>query len=231
MKIVRITGVALAALLFFCLTLSNAVAKDETRKLSAAVKSVKEIAATPKKGMPPDIIRNAYAVAIFPGAAKTDFMVSGKQAEGMLLVQDIEGKWSAPAFVSLSGGTLGWQVVAGPMDIILVFKSRKSIDSILKGRFIMDARQTVVIGPVGQSLKAATKEEQAAEILTYTRAGGSFADVVVAGATVQINTAANAEYYAVPKIRADDILTGTAGKASEEIINLQKSLFEYASRK
>ena len=231
MKIVRITGIALAALLLFSLSLSNALAKDETKKLSAAVKSVKEIAAAPKKGMPPAIIRNAYAVAIFPGAAKTDFMVSGKQAEGMLLVQDKEGKWSVPVFVSLSGGTLGWQVVAGPMDIILVFKSRKSIDSILKGRFHLDARQTVVIGPVGQSLKAATKEEQAAEILTYTRAGGSFADVVVAGATVQVNAAANAEYYAVPKIRAEDLLAGTAGKASEEIINLQKSLFEYASRK
>jgi len=231
MMIVRITGVALAALLFYCLTLSNAVAKDEAWKLSAAVKAVKEIAATPKSGIPPAIIRNAHAVAIFPGAMKTDFMVSGKQAEGMLLVQDNEGKWSAPAFVSLSGGTLGWQVVAGPMDIILVFKSRKSIDSILKGRFIMDARQTVLIGPVGQSLKAATKEEQAADILTYTRAGSSFADVVVAGATVQVNATANAGYYAVPKIRAEDILAGAAGKASEEIVSLQKSLSEYVSRK
>lgn len=231
MKSLNIACTTAAVLVFICLSVSSALAKDEAKRIAAAVKSIKDISAAPKKGIPPALLKNAHAVAIFPRAAKTDFMVSGKQAEGCILVQDGEGNWSAPVFASLSGGTLGWQVIAGPMDIILVFKSKNSIDRILKGKFTMDSRVAVVIGPVGQSIKVASKEELAAEILTYTRANGSFAEVVVAGATVQVNESADADYYAVPKIGAEEILAGSAGKPSEEARNLQKALAEYASRK
>jgi len=231
MKSLRIVYAAAVAVVFFCLSTSNALAKDEAKRLTAAVKSIKEISAVPKKGIPPVMLKNAYAVAIFPGAAKTDFMVSGKQAEGVFLVQGGDGNWSAPVFASLSGGTLGWQVVTGPMDIILVFRTKKSIDLILKGKFTMDARVAVIIGPTGQSIKAVSREDQAAEILTYTRAGGSFAEVVVAGASVQVNSPANSDYYGVPGVRAEEIIAGSAGKQSEEVRNLQKALSEYASRK
>ena len=231
MKNLKFACTTAVALVFICLSVTSALAKDEARLVAAAVKTIKDISAVPKKGIPPALLKNAHAVAIFPGAVKTDFMVSGKQAEGFIVVQNGEGKWSAPVFASLSGGTLGWQVIAGPMDIILVFKTKKSIDRILKGKFTMDAKVAVVIGPAGQSIKVVSKQEQAAEILTYTWNNGSFADVVIAGATVQVNDSANADFYKVPKISAEEILAGSAGKPSEDARSLQKALSEYASRK
>lgn len=231
MKITRTTGSTIAALMLAYMTLTPALAKDEPKKLGAAVKVIKEIAANPKKGIPPAMLKNASAVAIFPGAAKTDFMVSGKQAGGMLLVQESEGKWSAPVFAALSGGTLGWQVVAGPMDIILVFRNKKSLDSILKGKLLLDSRQTVVIGPVGQSMKGASKEEQAADIATYTRVAGTFLDATLSGAAVQIDDAATGAFYGAPKVRAADIISGAAVKPSDDVNNLVKAISEFAARK
>lgn len=231
MKISRNAGIAATALALLCLSITTALAKDELKKIDAAAKVIREVAATPKKGFPPAMLKNAYAVAIFPGASKTDFMVTGKQALGVLLVHDSENKWNAPVFVGLSGGTLGWQVIAGPLDIILIFKDKKSIDSMLKGKFTLNARHAVVIGPVGQSMKAVTKEEQTADITTYTRSGGTFMDATVAGSTLQINDTANSAFYETPKIRAEEILSGTAGKSSENIKSLQKLLTDYAARK
>lgn len=231
MKISQAVCSIATTVLIFCLSISTAVAKDEIKKVNAAAKVIKEIAATPKKGIPPAMLKNAYAVAIFPGAAKQDFMVSGKQAEGMLLVRDAEGKWSAPVFVGLSGGTLGWQVIAGPMDIILVFKNRKSVDAILKGKFTLSAKLAVVIGPVGQSLRAASTEEQAADITTYTRSGGTFMDATVAGSTVHVDEAANAAFYGTPKIRAEEVISASAGKSADEVKSLHKLLSDYAARK
>jgi len=231
MKRIRIAGSAAAALLTLCMSLSTALAKDETKKVTAATRVIKEIAAAPKKGIPPAILKNAAAVAIFPGASKTDFMVSGKQAEGMLLIHDSEGKWSAPVFARLSGGTLGWQIVAGPMDIILVFKNRKGVDSILKGKFTLNAKSTVVIGPVGQSLKAASSDEQAADITTYTRVKGTFQDATVAGSTVQLDETANGSFYGIPKLSGEEIISASTVKPSDDIKNLQKLLSEYAARK
>ena len=230
MTMIRIAGRTAAALAISCLSLTTALAKDETKRVSAAAKVIQEIAVAPKKGIPPAMLKNASAIAIFPGAAKTDFMVSGKQADGMLLVHDGKGKWSAPVFAGLGGGTLGWQVVAGPMDIILVFKNRKSIDEVLKGKFTMNARQAVVIGPVGQSLKAASSEEQAADITTYTRVKGAFRDATVAGSTIQIDDAANGAFYGIPKVRSADIFSGSIETKSDDVRNLQKLLSDYAGR-
>lgn len=206
--------------------------KDGTVTISKATKAVKEIAAIPKKKIPPILVNEASAIVIVPGAAKRDFMVSGAKSGGVMLVHDSEGKWSSPVFITLSGGTLGWQIVADPMDIVLVIKDRKFVDAILKGKFTMDAKTATEIGRLGLTMKGATAKELKAEISSYVRSHGAFFDdSPVAGSTLQIDAAANDAFYAKPKVDAGEIVSGKVLKSSEDVKALQKLLTDYAASK
>ncbi len=260
MRKIRSVVAAVVATVAFCMSLSAAVAKDEAIKIDTASKVVKddavkisnapkvvkndavkisnvykvvrEIAAIPKKKIPPVLLTGASAIVIVPGAAKRDFMVSGGSAGGLLLVHDKEGTWSSPVFITISGGTLGWQAVGDPMDIILVFKNKKSVDAILSGKFTMDAKIAIEPGRLGLNMKGATAKELKAEIASYIRSHGIFfEEAPVAGATVQIDAAANDAFYAKPKVDAGDIVSGKVLKSTEDVKALQKLLTDYAALK
>jgi lipid-binding SYLF domain-containing protein len=122
-------------------------------------------------------------------------------------------------------------MVGEPMDILLVFKNTKRIGDIMKGKFTMDTRVAVVPGPLGRSMKAATKEERNAEINSYIRSHGKFADVSVAATTVQIDAASNDVFYGKQKINAGDVLSGKVETRSDHVKELQRFLAEYAAGK
>jgi lipid-binding SYLF domain-containing protein len=147
-------------------------------------------------------------------------------------VHDKEGKWSGPVFVTLSGGTLGWQIVSDPMDIILVFKDRKNVDAVMKGKFAMDAKIAIVQGRLGLNMKGATAKELKAEIAAYVRCHGELMEeAVLSGTTLQIDASANDAFYAMPKVAAGDIVSGKVLKSTEDVKGLQKLLTDYAAVK
>jgi lipid-binding SYLF domain-containing protein len=231
MKRIRSVFIAATTTLVFCMSLSTAMAKDEVKRIGGAIKALKEISAIQKKGIPPGMFSNANAIAIIPGATKNDFMVSGRNPGGVLLVHEKDGSWSSPLFIRLSGGTLGWQIVGEPMDIILVFKNKERVDAVMKGKLYMDVKVNVVPGPLGKTMKAATKEELKAGINSYVYSHGEIVDVTVADATVQIDSAGNDEFYGKAKIVAGDIVSGKVEKTSDDVKNLQKLLADYAAKK
>ena len=246
MRKMRCEVVAVATLFVACLSCSVALAKDEPVKIVAesknvrndvskivnASRAVKEISAIPKRKIPPVLLKEAGAVIIVPKAPKNAFMVSGGKSGGVLLLRDKDGGWSSPVFVTLSGGTLGWQIVGDPMDIVLLFKNSKQIDAILKGKLALDAKVKIVPGWVAPTMKGASKEELGAEVASYVLSHGAFVEeAVVAGTTLQIDAAANDAFYGKSKIDAADILTGKTAKSSEEATVLQKLLTDYAVAK
>lgn len=247
MKMIRNAGIAAAAMVMFCMSLSTAMAKAEPKNLGNAVRVLKECTSAKKERIPPELLKNANGIVIIPGAKKNNFMVSGGSASGVLLVHETDGKWSDPVFITLSGGTLGWQIIGDPMDIVLIFKNKKRIDEVMKGKFTLDAKVAVVPGPVRLSKKAATKEEKDTEISWYMRtrpiddknseinyyirSQGKFAGATVDTTTIQIDAASNDVFYGKQKINAGDILSGKVEKSSDDVKILQKLLAEYAASK
>lgn len=208
----------------------TAKARNDAAKISGASRVIKEIAAIPKKKIPPDLLDGASAIVFVPGAAKHDFMVSGGSSGGVLLVHDKERTWSSPVFITISGSTLGWQIVPEQMDIVLVIKSRTSVDALINGKLAMNTRIAIVPGRLGPDMKAATAKEQKAEIATYIRSNGAFLEeAVVAGATLKIDAVANDAFYAKPKVGAGDIVAGKVVKTTEDVKALQKLLADYAA--
>jgi lipid-binding SYLF domain-containing protein len=153
-----------AALILFSVAVPSAMAEGkEGEKVESAATVLDEIMGIPEKGIPPSLLRDAEGIAIVPGLIKVGFVVGGRYGTGVLSIREKNGEWSSPVFVSLAGGSVGWQIGAESTDVVLVFKTRKSIDGIMKGKFTLGADAAVAAGPVGRRAEAATDEKLKAE--------------------------------------------------------------------
>jgi len=157
-----IAPIVVAVLLFIAGSLE--AGSKETEIVRTAVEVLEEISAIPETGIPPTLLQNAHGIAVVPGVIKVGFVVGGRHGRGVVLVRDDRGGWSNPVFISLTGGSVGWQIGAQSTDVILVFKSGKSIDGIMKGKFTVGADAAVAAGPVGRSASASTDAQLKAEI-------------------------------------------------------------------
>ncbi|HZW36170.1 MAG: lipid-binding SYLF domain-containing protein [Deltaproteobacteria bacterium] len=203
----------------------------EGEKVESAASVLEEIMKIPETGIPPTLLENANGIAIVPGLIKVGFVVGGRYGTGILAIREKDGGWSNPVFVSLAGGSVGWQIGAESTDVVLVFKSKKSIDGIMKGKFTLGADAAVAAGPVGRRAEAATDERLKAEIYSYSRSRGLFAGVSLEGSALQIDDEADAAYYGKAGIRPADILSGKDLKAPPSADRLRKALATHASTK
>jgi lipid-binding SYLF domain-containing protein len=201
---------------------------DESAKVSASAEVLREILKIPEQLIPPALLKNAQGIAIIPGIIKAAFFLGGRYGSGVLLVHSKEGGWSNPVFFRLVGGGFGWQIGVQSTDVILVFKSNRSIEGITKGKFTLGADASVAAGPVGRSVEAATDMQLKAEIYSYSRNRGLFAGVSLEGAAMQIDNDANAAYYGKQGVQAGDIFVDQ-GTCSNTVEQLKKILTEYCS--
>ncbi|MGE0756186.1 MAG: lipid-binding SYLF domain-containing protein [Pirellulaceae bacterium] len=154
-----------------------------------------ETLVAPASGIPAALLQDAHGVAIIPGVLKGSFIVGARFGDGVLLVRDGQGGWHAPVFVTLTGGNVGWQVGVQSTDVLLVFKTRKSVDGILSGKFTIGADAAAAAGPVGRQAAAATDGRLQAEIYSYSRSRGLFAGISLDGSVIRVDQLANATYY------------------------------------
>jgi len=149
----------------------------------------------------------------------------------VLSVRGEDGRWSDPVFISITGGSVGWQVGGSSTDLILVFKKLDDVDKLLKGKFTLGADAAVAAGPVGRKAGAETDVKLDTGILSYSRSRGLFAGVSLEGAALLVDDDADAAYYGKSELAAADIIAGKAGKKSVATKNLQKVLTKYSVMK
>ena len=194
-----ISGLALLAWLALPATLAWTQQKEDTTVRSSA-DVLNEIMADPLQGIPRSMVGGAQGIAILPNLIKGGFIVGARFGRGVLLVRDETGNWQSPTFITLTGGNIGWQIGLQATDLILVFKTRQSVQGIMSGKLTLGADVAAAAGPVGRQAAAATDGRLKAEIYSYSRSRGLFAGVSVDGSVLQIDTTAHAAYYraAVP---------------------------------
>ncbi len=195
MKIATIVvqGICLCLLILNCVTVSAQIMEENTVRESIGV--LKEIMAIPANGIPRNMLSDAHAVAIIPNVIKGSFVIGARHGNGVVMIRDDNGGWHALVFISLTGGNVGWQVGVQSTDVVLVFKTRKSVEGLLSGRMTLGADAAVAAGPVGRQAAAATDTRLAAQIYSYSRSRGLFAGVSFDGSVIRMNQLANAAYY------------------------------------
>ncbi len=157
---------------------------------------LKEIMAIPASEIPASLLHNAQGIVIIPDLVKGGFVLGVRHGRGIAMVRDDRGAWRPPCFVTLTGGSVGWQAGLQVTDIVLVFKTRGSVHNLLNGKFTLGADAAAAAGPVGREASAATDAQLMAEIFTWSRSRGLFAGVSLDGSALNIDQSANTAFYA-----------------------------------
>lgn len=176
----------------------RAAANDPATTIQQAEQVLAELVAIPVQRIPHRLLADAQGIAIIPRVIKIGFIAGVRRGQGVVMTRDAEGEWSLPQFITLTGGSLGWQAGIQGTDVVLVFKTRTSIDRFMKGKFTIGADAAAAAGPVGRNASAATDVQLRAEILSYSRSRGLFAGVSIDGSVLEINQAANTSFYGAP---------------------------------
>ena len=200
----------------FALSGNILAATGQEEQLVDATEVVDQLLRIPEQSIPPSLLRSAYGVAVIPSVIKAGFVVGARYGKGVLVVRQDDGGWSNPAFVRMTGGSIGWQAGAQSTDIILVFKTRRSVDGITKGKMTLGADASVAAGPVGRHTGIATDLKLQAEVYSYSRSRGLFAGIALEGAGITIDHKANAAYYGSSSITPSEIFASGGNFAPPE---------------
>jgi len=183
-------------------------AGDLDRRVQDATVVLQDLQKIPEQAIPPNLLNSAYAVAILPNVVKGGFIVGASYGKGVMLVRQDDGAWSNPSFITLTNLGVGFQAGAQGSDLVLVFKTQRSVDKIARGKFTLGGSASASAGPVGRSAQAMTDGEFKAEIYSYARSRGLFAGVSLDGGAITIDKAANAIWYGdAPDTTASTIFT------------------------
>ena len=203
--------------------------EQETERANNAVRVLRETMQAPDKRVPSDLLKNAYAVAVIPDVIKAGFVIGGRHGVGMVSIKTNDGTWSNPSFVSMTGGSIGFQAGVQATDVILVFRTQRGVDSIVHGKFTLGADASVAAGPVGRDAHAATDAQLRAEIYSYSRSRGLFAGVALDGSVLAIDNDANQAVYG-DGVTPRRIFAGGVSNVPNAVVDFRDRLEEYTSR-
>ncbi len=180
--------------------------EDDVKRTQRSAEVFREIMNTPDQGIPQDLLRSAKCIAIIPGDKKFAFIFGGSYGRGLATCRTEVG-WSAPMFLAIDGGSVGYQIGGSSTDIVMLFMNDHALQSLLGDKFKLGADASVAAGPVGRTGAAGTDLRLSAEILSYSRTKGLFAGVALDGAVVQADKSGDRAMYG-DHVNRHEILSG-----------------------
>jgi len=180
--------------------------EDDVARTQKAAQVFKEIMDTPDRGIPHDLLDKAKCIAIIPGDKKFAFVFGGSYGRGVATCRIADG-WSAPMFIAIDGGSVGYQIGGSSTDLVLLFMNDHALKSLLGDKFKLGADASVAAGPVGRNAAAGTDLRLNAEILSYSRTKGIFAGISLDGAVVQADRSGDQSMYGA-SVDRHEILSG-----------------------
>jgi lipid-binding SYLF domain-containing protein len=159
--------------------------EDTVERMQKSVDVLQSIMSTPDKGIPEEVLSGAKCIVIVPNLIKGGFIFGAKHGRGVASCRTPEG-WSAPAFVSVGGGSWGLQIGVEGVDLaMLVMNDRGLQQHLLSTKLELTGEGSVAAGPVGRHTSAGTDILLNTEVLTYSRSKGIFAGLTLEGAVVE----------------------------------------------
>jgi SH3 domain-containing YSC84-like protein 1 len=153
-------------------------------RLQKSVDVLHAVMSTPDKGIPEEVLNGAKCIVVVPNLIKGGFIFGAKHGRGVASCRTSEG-WSAPAFVSVGGGSWGLQIGIEGVDLVMLVMNDRGLQHLLSSKFEMTGEGSVAAGPVGRHTSAGTDILLNTEVLTYSRSKGVFAGLTLEGAVVE----------------------------------------------
>ncbi len=202
----RILGAGLIFLMVICMN-RLALAGGEVERIKAATRILSTVMTGPQGVAPRYLLSHARAVILIPGVKKAGFIVGIKRGKGIIVARDKEGKWLPPSFITLSGGSLGFQAGAKSSDIVLLLMSKRALQKFTGNKVKIGVDLGVVAGPVGKEIGLSQEDLNRIEVFSYVREKGIFAGAIISGSVLSHDEKANRNFYGT-SISFRDILSG-----------------------
>jgi lipid-binding SYLF domain-containing protein len=140
------------------------------------------------------LLRDAAGVAIVPHLVKAGLVLSGSSGRGVVMARMPDGRWADPVFIDINGKGIGGQVGIEATELVLVFKSRRSLDLAMRGKLTLGGDVTVAAGPLGRDVEVAKDRLLKTDIFTYSRSKGLFVGVSLTGNRVLVDGRATEDF-------------------------------------
>jgi lipid-binding SYLF domain-containing protein len=194
--------------LFGTYAFAGSAREDTVDRLQNSVEVLQSIMSTPDKGIPEEVLSGAKCMVVVPHLIKGGFIIGGKHGRGVASCRTPDG-WSAPAFVSVGGGSWGLQIGVEGVDLVMLVMNERGLQHLLSSKFELTGEGSVAAGPVGRHTSAGTDILLNTEVLTYSRSKGIFAGLTLEGAVVEQDNDSTRAIYG-EHMRFRSILSGKA---------------------
>ena len=215
-RIAHSVGLALLAAISIAGARSSAAETSDGDRLIRASEVLVKFTAEDESSIPASLLERAHGVAVIPSLVRGGFFIGGRRGRGVLSVRTVDGQWSNPAFVTLTGGNLGLQFGAEWADVVLVFANEQSVKNMASGKFTMGGDATAVAGPLGKRATAAITAK--AEVYIYTRSRGLYAGAAFEGARLAVDGDGNKAFYSGDEHQALGPPTATTPSTAQHFI-------------
>ncbi len=224
-----LSSLLLGIVVFLVPTLAAHAEDPPLVRADNAVRVLNDIMQAPDKSIPRDLLRDARAIAVIPDMIKAGFIFGGRRGEGLISLKTRDGTWSNPSFITMTGGSVGFQAGVSSTDVVLVFRTQRGVDSIMRGTFTLGADASAAAGPVGRTASAATNGQLKAEIYSYSRSRGLFAGVALDGSALRIDYDANEAVYGAG-VTPRRIFEGGVSNVPAAVVKFRDQLEEYTAQ-
>lgn len=200
---------------------------DEADRVRESATVLDEIMAASDSAIPASVLGKAVGIAVFPGTLRGGFIIGAERGRGIISVKDENGVWSPPAFITITGGSVGLQIGVRATDLVLVIQNRRGLENLVRNEFKIGAGAAVTGGPVGRDAQAATDIQLRAEILSYSRSRGLFAGATLEGSTIREDRDANGRFYG-QRFATREVVLDSKATAPEGVAVWREALTKHA---
>ena len=177
-------------------------------RIAEAAAVLTELHSAPDKDVPADLWKKAECVAVIPSVKKAAFIVGGEYGKGVISCRR-GAAWSAPSFVLLGKGSVGFQIGAQSIDLVLLIMNDRGVNRLLEDKVALGAEASIAAGPVGRDARAMTDAQLKAEMLSYSRTQGLFAGIDLTGGVLKPDTDDNRDLYGREISSREILVSGT----------------------
>ena len=188
--------------------------EDAVSRLQRAGAALEKLADAPDKGIPDEVLKGAKCIAVIPNLTKAGFIVGVTRGRGVSTCRLANGRWSAPAFFTLTGGNWGAQIGVEDVHLVIMIMNDKGMNDLLRDKVQIGAEASAAAGPIGRHASAGTDWKLETEMLTYSRSKGLFAGVDLGGSYIERDKDTNFALYG-KDVTSSELLTGKVPPPSE----------------
>ena len=139
------------------------------RRIRLSTNLINKMAAQSDADALGQVIKSGKGVAIFPAVTKAGLGIGGQTGEGVVFLRRPNGGWSGPAFMGISGASIGFQIGVQSVGLVLVITNEEGLHAFTGGNsFKLGADVAIAAGPVGRDASAATDGRAKASIYSYS---------------------------------------------------------------